>query len=137
MMDIYKFVENINDIFANIDSWEDARSDRSRVEFSYFKDILVRSETFIPYSSTDGTAFIPSRFAGLKDNDVLKQFRNRPIRVGNETTYIISEILGHEAKEPSKSRKAEFIRFYEGHCAKEYKEWLRPRKFWREIIRTV
>ncbi|WP_166486340.1 HNH endonuclease signature motif containing protein [Cereibacter sphaeroides] len=85
-------VDDCREIEENLKALELVRSSGKGVEFENYRSLVAKGHVFLPYLTTEGIAFAPSRFLGYKGNTVRKHAQ-REHKDGRETTPRIRQVL--------------------------------------------
>lgn len=131
---IVPLVENTEDLWRNIRKVESYLSGKSSTELrSAMVELIRRGNNFICYQvegSEDSVHFVPSKYIGYKDNEIVKHFNNRSSHTitGTETDVRLDRILGNKGED------AELCKKYHEYCLglgiPKEKLTKRKHKFW-------
>jgi len=95
-----KLVETLDQVLANVAILEAVRSGRSPRHAGDYRGLIKRGTCFLPYPTSDGIAFAPSRFIGYMSNSFARHAANEA-RDGRQTNGVLNAILGQApASEP-------------------------------------
>lgn len=126
-----ELVTNWDQIAVNLQELERIRALRSGPEFRDYLSLVKLGTCFLPYASSTGLAFAPSRFIGYVENTLQKHAAN-PTKDGRLTNPAISEIL-HSSPEPNETFEEQYRAFCDllGFEARPAGNFGAARKFWR------
>lgn len=88
-------VTEVEQVTENIAELERGRAASSGVNAEEYRALIKRGTCFVPYASSKGLAFAPSRFLGYVGNKLTIHAQN-PDRDGRITNAAISKILGSQ-----------------------------------------
>ncbi|MDQ1902364.1 HNH endonuclease signature motif containing protein [Paracoccus sp. WLY502] len=88
-------IDDYWDLEDNVSALEAVRKSDHGREFEIYRSLIAKGRVLLPYLTTDGIAFGPSRFLGYKGNTVAKH-AEREHRDGRETTPRIRQVLAKE-----------------------------------------
>jgi putative restriction endonuclease len=88
-----KLVETLDQVLANVAILEAVRSGRSPSHAGEYRGLIKRGTCFLPYPTSGGIAFAPSRFIGYRSNSFARHAANEA-RDGRQTNGVLNAILG-------------------------------------------
>lgn len=124
-------IDTIEQLEKNIEELERARSSSKAAE--EYRALIKRGTCFLPYMSSVGLSFAPSRFIGYRDNQLKKHAANAT-KDGRITNSAINQLLGTAPRIDS-TLEQEYIDFCEkigvsptkkGSFGVERKYWITP-----------
>lgn len=123
-------VANLDEAVANVTLLEQVRLREQPGNYAAYLSLIKRGTCFLPYPTSDGLAFAPSRFIGYAGNSFAKHAVNKA-RDGRETNVALSTVLGRQPV-PDAMLDQEYHRFC---TALGFEPWRTgtfgaPRKFW-------
>ncbi|MBC7283298.1 HNH endonuclease [Hoeflea sp.] len=88
-------IDDYPDLEGNLSALESVRKTGQGQEFDIYRSLIAKGRVLLPYLTSEGIAFAPSRFLGYKDNTV-SDHAAREHRDGRETTPRIRQVLAKE-----------------------------------------
>ncbi|VVT10201.1 conserved hypothetical protein [Sphingomonas sp. EC-HK361] len=89
-----KFVSTLDQLLTNVATLDAVRTGHRPGDSAAYLSLIKKGTCFLPYATTDGIAFAPSRFIGYAGNSFIKHAANSS-RDGRLTNGEINALLGH------------------------------------------
>lgn len=89
-----KFVSTLDQLLTNVATLDAVRTGHRPGDSAAYLSLIKKGTCFLPYATTDGIAFAPSRFIGYAGNSFTKHAANSS-RDGRLTNGEINALLGH------------------------------------------
>lgn len=90
-----KLVTEISQVAENIAELERGRSASDEASAEEYRSLIKRGTCFVPYASSEGLSFAPSRFVGYVENK-LATHANNPDRDGRITNSALNKVFGSQ-----------------------------------------
>lgn len=93
-----KLVDNLDQVLNNVALLDDVRSGNWPANYEAYASLIKRGTCFLPYPTSTGLAFAPSRFIGYVNNSFSKHVQN-DARDGRQTNAALNAIFGQRPTE--------------------------------------
>ena len=93
-----KLVDDLDQVLTNVALLDDVRSGNRPANSEAYASLIKRGTCFLPYPTSTGLAFAPSRFIGYVGNNFWKHAKN-DARDGRQTNAALNAIFGQRPAE--------------------------------------